>query len=186
VFTVAPAPVASVVAELSDSSLVVGATTQGTATLRDARNNVLTGRVVTWASSNEAIATVSGAGLVTAVAAGSATITATSEGVSDDVALTVTAPVPVDTILLSATDSTIVVGDTLLITAELRDADGNVLTGRTITWDSDDDDILTVSASGVVTAVAAGSATVTATSEGKTATLLIIVEPPPALPAESS
>ena len=181
VFTVAPAPVASVVAELSDSSLVVGATTQGIATLRDARNNVLTGRVVTWASSDEAIATVSGAGLVTAVAAGSATITATSEGVSDDVALTVTVPppAPVDTVLLSAPDSSLIVFDTVQVTAELRDADGNVLTGRTITWSSSDTDVLTVSNTGEVAAAGVGSATVTATSEGKSAAILFTIAPAP-------
>jgi len=52
---------------------------------------VLTGRVVGWASSNPAIATVSATGLVTGVAAGAATITATSEGKSGTAAITVTA-----------------------------------------------------------------------------------------------
>jgi len=61
---------------------------------------VLTGRVVTWTSSNTAAATVNGSGLVTGVATGSATITATSEGKSGASAMTVTPPVvaTVDTI----------------------------------------------------------------------------------------
>lgn len=70
-------------------TLQAGATQQLTATLTDADGNVLSGRTVTWASSNLAVATVTGAGLVTAVAAGSATITATSEGQSGTVDLTV-------------------------------------------------------------------------------------------------
>src|SRR2546421_8122346 len=51
-------------------SVVLGAATQLTATPKDAVGNVLTGRAVTWASSNAAIATVSATGLVTGVAAG--------------------------------------------------------------------------------------------------------------------
>src|SRR5207245_1269205 len=59
------------------------------ATTKDANGNVLTGRVVTWASDNTAVATVSPAGLVTAVAPGAATITATSETKSGTAAITV-------------------------------------------------------------------------------------------------
>lgn len=57
-----------------------GGSFQLTASLKDAAGNVLSGRVVSWASSNPASATVSSAGVVTGVAAGSATLTASSEG----------------------------------------------------------------------------------------------------------
>ena len=69
----------------------MGATVQLTATLRDAAGNVLTGRAVAWSSSNTSTATVSGTGLVTGVAAGPATITATSETKSGAAVVTVTA-----------------------------------------------------------------------------------------------
>ncbi|HMS03557.1 MAG TPA: Ig-like domain-containing protein, partial [Gemmatimonadaceae bacterium] len=134
---VAPAPVDSVHAQLGDSSLVIGATTTATATLRDARGNVLTGRTVTWTSSDAAVASVDPAsGLVTARAVGSATITATSEGVSDGVVVSVAVPppAPVATVQLSAPDSSLIVFDTVAITAVLRDSAGTVLTGRSITW----------------------------------------------------
>src|SRR5260370_1371949 len=63
--------------------VAVGATVQLTATPKDAAGNVLTGRVVTWTTSNSAVATVSSTGLVTGVAPGGpVTITATSEGQS--------------------------------------------------------------------------------------------------------
>src|SRR5207245_2139966 len=66
-------------------------TLQRTATPRDADGNPLTGRVVTWQSSNNAIASVNGSGLVSGVAAGGpVTITATSEGQSGTAAVTVT------------------------------------------------------------------------------------------------
>jgi hypothetical protein len=59
------------------------------ATLRDAGGHVLTGRPVTWTSSDPAKATVDAAGLVTAVAVGSTTIQATSETKNATVTFTV-------------------------------------------------------------------------------------------------
>jgi len=85
------APVASVTVSPASASLLVGATQQLTATLKDANGNTLTGRSVTWTSSAPLVAPVSGSGLVSALAAGLATITATSEGKSGTAALTVTA-----------------------------------------------------------------------------------------------
>jgi len=67
---------------------------QLTPTTRDDNNNVLTGRVVTWSSSNSSIASVNSSGLVTAVAADSATITASSETKTGTAAITVTVPPP--------------------------------------------------------------------------------------------
>src|SRR5205814_665074 len=58
----------------------------------DADGKRLVGRTVTWQSSNTAAATANGSGLVSGVAAGSATITATSEGQSGTSAITVTPP----------------------------------------------------------------------------------------------
>ena len=76
---------------------------QLTATPRDANGNALTGRIVTWGSTNTAVATVNGSGLVTGVAAGSATITATSETKSGTAALTVTAVGGGGTVLVQET-----------------------------------------------------------------------------------
>ena len=94
------APVASVSVSPATPSVTVGQTVQLTATAYDANNNVLTGRAVTWSSSNTGIATVSSSGVVTGVAAGSATITATSEGKSGTASVTVTPP-PVATVTVA-------------------------------------------------------------------------------------
>jgi uncharacterized protein YjdB len=67
----------------------VGFTAPLTALTRDASGNVLTGRVVTWTSSNTAVASVSSAGVVTGVKVGTATITATSEGKTGTATVTV-------------------------------------------------------------------------------------------------
>src|SRR6266513_1168724 len=147
-------------------SLLVGVTAQLSATTKDSAGNVLTGRTVTWASSNTAVATVSGAGLVTGKAAGSATITATSEGKSGTASATV-ANVPVASVTVSPATASLQVGGTLQLAATTKDAAGNVLTGRSIAWSSSSTALATVSASGLVTAVATGPVTVTAASEGK-------------------
>jgi hypothetical protein len=85
-----PVPVATVTVSLATSALTVGQTTQATATTRDANNVVLTGRTIAWSSDNTTVATVSGTGVVTAAAAGTARITATSEGKSGNATLTAT------------------------------------------------------------------------------------------------
>jgi uncharacterized protein YjdB/alpha-tubulin suppressor-like RCC1 family protein len=174
--TVNPIPVASVTVSPGSSTINVGATVQLAATTKDANGNVLTGRVVTWTSSNNALATVSSSGLVTGVAAGGpVTITATSEGQSGAGAVTVTA-VPVASVTVSPASSTINVGTTVQLAATTKDANGNVLTGRVVTWTSSDNALATVSSSGLVTGVAAGGpVTITATSEGQSGTAAVTV-----------
>lgn len=85
-------PVAAVVVTAPSTQLTVGGTpTQFSAVARDANGATLAGRAITWGTSSTAIATVSQTGLVTAVAAGNATITATSEGINGTSAITVVA-----------------------------------------------------------------------------------------------
>jgi uncharacterized protein YjdB len=86
--------VASVAVALASSTLNPGQTTQATATMRDSSGNVLSGRAIDWSTNNSSVATVSGAGLVTAVASGSALIVATSEGKNGNAPLTVQSTPP--------------------------------------------------------------------------------------------
>jgi hypothetical protein len=86
----APTPVARVTVTLAMTSLTTGLTTQATAVTADSLGTALTGRTVTWSSSAATVATVSTSGLVTAVAPGTANITATSEGKSGFATVTVT------------------------------------------------------------------------------------------------
>jgi uncharacterized protein YjdB len=172
--TVSAVPVSSVTVTPASASAVAGLTVQLTATPKDANGNPLTGRVVTWATSSAAVATVNGSGLVTAKAAGSATITATSEGKSGTATVTVTA-VPVASVTVSPVSPSVVVGQTVQLTATPKDANGNPLTGRVVTWATSDAAVATVSGSGLVTGKAAGSATITATSEGQSGTATVTV-----------
>ena len=66
-----------------------GETVQLAATIYDQRSQQVTNAVVTWSSSDTGVATVSGQGLVTAVANGTATITAQSGNASASVSVTV-------------------------------------------------------------------------------------------------
>jgi uncharacterized protein YjdB len=144
--------------------------------MNDALGNVLTGRTVSWGSSNSAFATVSQTGLVTGVAAGSATITATSETKSGTSTVTVT-QAPVATVTIAPTAPSVAEDATVTLTATLKDASGNVLTGRVIVWSSGNTNTATVSQSGVVTGVKKGNVSITATSEGKNASVTVTVTP---------
>ena len=175
-----PPPVASITVSLG-TNLNIGQTSQATAVLRDAAGNVLSGRTIAWSTAEPSLATVTSSGLVTALAAGSATIVATSEGVtgSATVVIAPAAPQPVASITLSASTTSMVVGQSQTISATLRDAQGNVLTGRTVAWSSSNLGAASVSASGQVQAVGAGSATIVATSEGKSGAVTLSVAAPP-------
>ncbi len=72
-------------------------------------------------------------------------------------------------------ETVIEVGHTVQLTATIKDAAGNVLTERTITWSSDDDLIAAVSGTGLVTGEGVGNATITATSEGRSGTASVMV-----------
>src|SRR5258706_1329048 len=172
--TVSPVPVASVTVNPSSATIRVGTSTQLTAVPQDASGAPLSGRVVTWATSDGAVATVNASGLVSSSAVGSATITATSEGQSGTSTITVT-NVPVATVTLSPASATIGVGGTQQLSAVTKDSAANTLTGRVLTWSSSNTAVASVNATGLVSAVAAGSATITATSEGKSGTAAITV-----------
>src|SRR3989442_13207909 len=101
-----------------------GQTLQLTATIKDSAGNVLSGRAVTWTSSDASVATVSSSGLVGAVAAGSVTITATSEGRSGTAAIVV-ANTPVASVVVSPASAGVLVGGTVQLAASPRDAAGN-------------------------------------------------------------
>ena len=171
--TVADVPVSSVVVSPDTATILVGQSQQLSAKTLDAGGGELSGRTITWSSSNEDVASVSSTGKVLAVAAGSATITASSEGKSDNATITVIAPV--STVTVAPDSISVIVGNTSTLTATTKDAGGKTLTGRTVTWKSDNTAVATVDGSGVVTGVAAGSTTITATSEGKSGTAKVVV-----------
>jgi uncharacterized protein YjdB len=182
--------VGSVAVTPTSATIESGATTQLSAEVRDA-NGVVVSFPATWSSSNNAVATVSSTGVVTGVAAGGATITATAGDRTSSASITVTAaPVPptptvpvVASVVVSPASATMTTGGTTQLVAQARDSAGAVMTGQSFTWSSTNTAVATVSSAGVVTAVAAGNATVRATSaNGRVGSAAITVNAPPTIP----
>ena len=155
-------------------SLIIGET--GTLVATVTPDNA-TNKNVTWSSSNHAVATVSN-GEITALAVGTATITATTEdgNKTDTCVVTVqVAVVAVSGVSLDETNLSLMEGekDTLVATVIPVDA-----TNKNVTWSSNKPNIASVSQTGEVTAIAAGTATITATTEdgNKVATCEVIVQ----------
>lgn len=178
ILTVQPVPVASLTLTPPTASLIVGDFLQLTATPRDANGAALAGRSIAWSSSAPSLVSVSSTGVVTALAPGSATITASSEGKSAT-ARVAASLVPVESITLSPGSTTIAAGRTVQLVARVVDAAGTTLTGRAITWSTDQPSIATVDNGGLVTGISTGRAAITASVDGKSATASIDVTPVP-------
>lgn len=176
-----PGPVAvdRVTVSASTSLLASGSTLQLTATVYDAGGTVLTDRTVTWSSSSPTVASVDNSGRVAAqmIRGGvseQTTITATAGGRSGVLQLTVS-PVSVAVIAMGPSSPTVQVGQSLTLTATLRDAVGELVTGRLVTWSSLAPSVATVTGQGVVTAVAQGVAEILAVAEGVTGRVVVTV-----------
>jgi len=167
---------------ISKTSLELTEGQNGTLTASVTPSNA-TDKTITWSSSDDSVATVNG-GIVTAVKAGTATITATSSnGKSATCTLTVKAKTPeridVTGVTISKDSLELVEGQNGTLTASVTPSNA---TDKTITWESSDPSVATVN-NGVVTAVKAGTATITAkSSNGKTATCTVTVTPVSAEP----
>lgn len=87
-----PKPVASVVVTPASASVEVGKTVQLTAVAKDDTGAVLTGKTFTWSVTGQGLASVSSTGLVTGVAPGLATVSATCEGKTGVASIAITKP----------------------------------------------------------------------------------------------
>lgn len=179
VITVLPLPVAWIDVGPTEITLDEGATAVIVAQPRDAADAALEGRAVVWGASNPTVANVDQSGNVVAHRAGQSTITATSEGKSAAVRVTIRS-IPVATITLSANALDLEASDTAVVTAILKDATGRILEGRILQWSTSNPSVAIVSANGVVNAKAKGAARLTAVSGDAEATVDVTVELPPA------
>lgn len=155
-------------------SVRVNRTAQLLARPVDAEGALLSGRALTWSSSDPTVATVTTDGLVTAVAPGAATITASSAGRSGQSAVTVTRE-PVATVIIAPARDTLAAGTDRALVATVQTDVGAVLTDRPIAWSVNNSAVASVSSTGVVTALAPGTVTVLAVSEGRVGQATIVV-----------
>ena len=178
-FDVSIINVTSLSVQASSLSLAASATSQlsATASYSDSSTQVVTTSSGTsWSSSNAAAATAnntSSKGLVTAVAAGSANVSATYKGVSsNNSAVTV----------ISATSVTVSVGAVIggvgsqkFISATAQNSSSSFDVTGTATWSTSNSAVATVS-NGVITFNSAGTAVITVTYAGLSATVNVTVQ----------
>ena len=139
-----------------------------------------TNRSVSWTSSQPSVATVNSRGLVTAVAEGTTTITATTQDGGKTASSVITVfgvPVTGVTLRWSVPISYLGVGTKQQLIATVLPTNA---TNKSMSWDSDNTSVATVNSSGLVTAVAAGTAAITVTTQDgrKTATVTATVIAP--------
>ncbi|MBI3888291.1 Ig-like domain-containing protein [Candidatus Nomurabacteria bacterium] len=171
IVTVTPVVVTPVLTSVTvtpaTSSIATGDTAQLTAAPMDQNGTAFVGATTTFTSSDVNVATVDNAGMVTAVAPGTATITASSVSgtvtVTGTATVTVAAPVLTSVNVTPATPS-VDVGGTLPVVAAPLNQDGKPFVGATTTFASSDTAVATVDNTGMVTGVADGTSTITATA----------------------
>ena len=162
--------VESVTLDKSSLELTEGETATLTATVKP---DNATNKTVTWSSDKTSVATVDANGKVTAVAEGTATITAKAGDKTATCSVTVKKNViAVESVTLDITSTILNTGETLTLTATVKPDNA---TDKTVTWSSSNSSVATVDANGKVTAVAQGTAIVTAKAGDKTATCTVIV-----------
>ena len=169
-------PVATTI-RLQASSLTfssLGQAQQLSATVLDQAGDAMGGAGLVWASLSESVATVSGAGVVTAVANGNTMVTVSSGSASATVSVTV-GQIAVSMTLSLDSASFSALGDTVLVAASVEDAGGSDVAGAVVAWTSLDPAVATVSPAGVLTAVANGTTAVTAISESLLGTVSVTV-----------
>lgn len=179
---VVPLPVQRVDVAPAEATIPRGATVQLATSLFDAGGGVLTGRVVSWSSSDTLLATVSATGVVTARAPGTAIISATSEGATASSTITIPDLVgAVATVIISPPSAVLRVGERMQLSAAIEDAEGNTLEGRPVRWAASivtgahGAAVATVSPAGLVTAISAGTVIVEGTSDGQRGAATIVV-----------
>ena len=163
--------VESVSLDKTEAEVTVGGTVSLTATLNPSN---ATNKMVYWTSSDEEVATVEN-GVVTALKAGTATITATSADGEKTATCTITVKEAASGVTLDKTTLSLEVGQEGQLTATIA-PEGAL---ASISWTSSDDSVATV-VDGKVTAKKAGTATITVTTDnGKTATCTVTVTEAP-------
>ena len=159
--TVLPVELNSI--SITEQNIILNKGENETLTVTYNPENTTEDKTVTWESSNEDAVTVSEDGVITAVGAGNATITAK---VGDKTATTqVEVKVPLESIRLNETEKQLNKGDDLQLSVTYNPEDTTA--DKTVTWTSTDDTVATVDENGKVTALKAGTTYIKAKVEDK-------------------
>ena len=179
-----PPPVVSTITLTpSAMTVVVGGMFQLSATALTSEGMEVPDVTYTWMSDDNGVASVDDTGMVSAIAAGTAMITASADGVTSMPATVIVEELPpeVASVMVDVPTAMLVIGETLQLTAIARTSEGMMIVGVGFEWSSDDVNVATVDATGLVTAVGAGTANITATVDGVSSepVMVMVSEPPP-------
>ncbi len=165
----------SVAVSPAADTLVRSDTLRLTAEATDANGHPVAGTGFSWTSSDTMVAAVDTSGLVTAVSAGEAQVTATAAGITGRAQLTVVAPAPTTVAITPDTVALTALEQTAQLAAEVRDQAGRVMEGVAVSWSSADTTVAAVDSAGLVTAAGAGVTTITATAGEASGAALVSV-----------
>ncbi len=180
--------VARVEVSPSTMTLEVGGTFQFMATALTSDGMTISDVTYTWSSDDTEVATMDETGLVTAIAAGTAMITASADGITSMPVAVVVQDIPPEVASIVVDMSSLmdmpalmlVVGETHQFMAVARTSDGTMIGGVKFEWSSDDTEVATVDMTGLVSAVGAGMADITAMIDEITSEpIMVTVEEPP-------
>ncbi|MEO8140852.1 MAG: Ig-like domain-containing protein, partial [Gemmatimonadota bacterium] len=175
-------PVASISISPINPTVKTAKTVQLTAVALDSAGAVLSQAPITWAVIDPTMATISAGGLITGLTAGATTVTASSGSAADTVPLTVTPGPPIGppvSVTVLPNPATVYIGDSLQLSATVKDSSGTILTGVTLGWSSGNSGTATVSTSGMLHGVAQGGTTVTVTAGTVSGQTTVSVAPQP-------
>jgi len=166
-FVIGPPAVNHVVVSPPSVTVSVGNQVQLTATAYDIDDTVLIGRTFSWSSVSPGTASVDETGLVTGQRVGETAIIVESEGRS--VFVPVSVLTPVGYVVVRPNPAAVIVGLVIQLEAVTLASNGTELTGRSITWSSENTGIASVDTAGLVSGVSKGTTRIFAESEGKSA-----------------
>lgn len=157
VITVTNAPASVDIIPTSVQLGFLGDTITPAVEVRNARGNLISTDVLTWASDNATIASVSPAGRITAHSIGFTYVRAAAGGARDSVRVEVeNGP---QSIAISLVNDTLAApAQQLPVTAEVRSSTGQLMEGYATEWSTTNPSVATVSSAGVVTAMGYGTA----------------------------
>ena len=150
-------PVESISLNKNELTLYLGSSETLSATVKP---DDATDKTITWVSMNPSVATVDASGKIAAIQIGETKIIAKS-GKETAECHVIVIPIPVSSITLSETSLKMKIGDSKRLTATINPDNA---TDKTVTWESSDASIVTVSSNGLVTAIKKGNATIIARS----------------------
>jgi hypothetical protein len=146
------------------------------ATALDKAGAVVTGRAVSWSTSNAAIVAITQSGVATGVAPGQATVRATIDGVAGSAAISVVSPAVASVEISGAPGAPMLPGETARLAAVAKTDGGLAVPGKSFVWSTSSAAVATVSSDGTVLAVGPGTATIGAATDGKSAAVVVTVE----------